>query len=77
MGIFSKIFGNYSEKEVKRVRPIVKKVLDLEDEYSKLSDAQRRAKTHEFKERLKKGETNTNSTLPVFQHPLQGYFPGF
>ncbi|MGN0443157.1 MAG: preprotein translocase subunit SecA [Acutalibacteraceae bacterium] len=57
MGLFSKIFGNYSEKEVKRVRPIVKKVLDLEDEYSKLTDAQLRAKTDEFKERLKKGET--------------------
>ena len=57
MGLFSKIFGNYSEKEVKRVRPIVKKVLDLEEEYAALSDAQLRAKTDEFKERLNKGET--------------------
>lgn len=57
MGLFKKIFGDYSEKEVKRVRPIVKKVLELEDEYASLTDAQLRAKTDEFKERLQKGET--------------------
>ena len=57
MGLFQKIFGNYSEKEVKRIRPIVDKVLALEEEYSALSDSALRAKTDEFKERLKNGET--------------------
>jgi preprotein translocase subunit SecA len=57
MSIFKKIFGDYSAKELKRIMPLQKAVLDLEDEYSKLSDSQLRAKTDEFKERLKNGET--------------------
>ncbi len=57
MGFFSKLFGNYSEKEIKRIQPTVSKVLDLEDEYAKLSDEALQAKTAEFKERLASGET--------------------
>ncbi|MBQ2917592.1 MAG: preprotein translocase subunit SecA [Clostridia bacterium] len=57
MGIFSKIFGSYSEKEVKRVMPIVEKINGLEESISKLSDEQLKNKTIEFKERLSKGET--------------------
>ncbi|MBQ3146029.1 MAG: preprotein translocase subunit SecA [Clostridia bacterium] len=57
MGLFSKIFGSYSEKEVKRVMPIVEKINGLEENISKLSDEQLRNKTNEFKQRLKKGET--------------------
>lgn len=57
MGFFSKIFGTYSEKEVKRIMPIVNKINSLEDEISKLSDIQLREKTDEFKNRLKNGET--------------------
>ena len=57
MGIFSKIFGSYSEKEVKRVMPIVEKINGLEEEISKLSDEELKNKTIEFKERLSKGET--------------------
>ena len=57
MGLFSKIFGSYSEKEVKRVMPIVEKINSLEEEISKLSDSNLKGKTAEFKERLKKGET--------------------
>ncbi len=57
MGLFTKIFGNYSEKETKRIAPLRDRVLELEDEYSKLSDAELQAKTPEFKERLAKGET--------------------
>ncbi len=57
MGLFKKIFGDYSSKEVKRVRPIADKVMALEEEYSKLTDEQLQAKTAEFKERLAKGET--------------------
>ncbi|MBR3438791.1 MAG: preprotein translocase subunit SecA, partial [Clostridia bacterium] len=57
MGLFTKIFGNYSEKETKRIAPLRDRVLELEDEYSKLSDAELQAKTPEFKDRLAKGET--------------------
>ncbi len=57
MSIFTKIFGDYSSKEVKRVKPIQEKVLSYEEEYSKLTDEQLKAKTPEFKERLKNGET--------------------
>ena len=57
MGLFDKIFGTYSERELKRVRPIADKVLALDPEMQKLSDAELKAKTAEFKERLKNGET--------------------
>ena len=45
MGLFDKIFGNYSEKEVKRIRPIVDKINGLEEEISKLTDKELTAKT--------------------------------
>lgn len=57
MGFLTKIFGDYSTKEVKRVRPLCNKVLALEDEFAKLTDEQLQAKTPEFKERLANGET--------------------
>ena len=57
MGLFSKIFGTYSEKEVKRVMPIVAKINGLEPEISKLSDEELTGKTQEFKKRLNEGET--------------------
>ena len=57
MGLFSKIFGTYSEKEVKRVIPIVDKINGLEPEISKLSDEELTGKTQEFKKRLNEGET--------------------
>ncbi len=57
MGLLKKIFGDYSQKEVKRIRPLCNKVLDLEEEYSKLTDEQLQAKTPEFRERLANGET--------------------
>ena len=49
MGIFNKIFKSYSEKEVKRVMPLVEKINGLEDEISKLTDEQLKNKTNEFK----------------------------
>ena len=52
MNIFSKVFGTYSEREVKRVMPIVEKINSLEEEISKLSDTELQAKTNEFKSRL-------------------------
>ena len=57
MGLFKKIFGDYSTREVKRVMPIADKVLGLEEEYKKLTDDELRNKTDEFKERLANGET--------------------
>ncbi len=57
MGLLTAIFGNYSEKEIKRIRPILNKVLSYEDDYKKLSDDELRAKTQEFKERLELTET--------------------
>jgi len=57
MSVFSKIFGDYSTKELKRIMPLQKAVLDLEDEYASFTDEQLRAKTDEFKKRLGEGET--------------------
>ncbi|MCR4593913.1 MAG: preprotein translocase subunit SecA [Clostridiales bacterium] len=57
MSIFTKIFGDYSSREIKRIIPLQKAVLDLEEEYKLLSDEELQAKTPEFKERLKKGES--------------------
>ncbi len=57
MGLFSKIFGSYSEKEVKRVMPIVDKINSFEPEISKLSDENLKGKTQEFKKRLTEGQT--------------------
>ena len=51
MSIFSKIFKSYSEKEVKRIMPIVEKINSLEESIVKLSDSELRAKTEEFKEK--------------------------
>ncbi len=57
MNIFDKIFGTYSDRELKRIKPIADKVMALEDSMAKLSDKELKAKTPEFKERLAKGET--------------------
>ena len=57
MGLFSKIFGTRSEREVKALNPIVDKIEALSDQYKALSDHELRAKTDEFRERLSKGET--------------------
>ncbi len=56
MGIFNKIFGSYSEKEVKRVMPIVEKINSLESEMEALTDEELRNKTADFKVRLQDGE---------------------
>lgn len=57
MALFKKIFGDYSSREVKRIIPIQKKVLALEEEFKALTDTELQAKTPEFKERLQNGET--------------------
>ena len=57
MGLFDALFGNYSQKEIKRILPLQQKVLELEEEYKSLTDEQLRGKTAEFKSRLSSGET--------------------
>ena len=57
MSLIRAIFGDYSAKEIKRILPLQQKVLSLEEEYKALTDEELRAKTDEFKERLKAGET--------------------
>ena len=57
MGLMDKIFGTYSERELKRIYPIRDKVLALDEQYSKMSDQELKAMTPKFKERLANGET--------------------
>ena len=57
MSIATKMFGTHSERELKRIYPLVDKVESYDSEYSTLSDEQLKNKTKEFKERLEKGET--------------------
>ena len=56
MGIISKLFGTRSEREIKKIQPLVDKILSLEAEYGALSEEALKAKTAEFKERLNAGE---------------------
>ena len=62
MGLFN-FFGNYSKKELKKIDPIIKKINDLEPDFQKLSDAELRGKTEEFKKRFADGES-LDSMLP-------------
>ena len=57
MGLFTKLFGTRSEREVKKLAPQVEAVMALEEPYKKLTDQELRAKTQEFKDRYASGET--------------------
>jgi len=57
LGFLEKIFGSSSEREIRRLEPIVKKVMDLDQSMQALSDEELRGKTDEFKKRLSEGET--------------------
>ncbi len=57
MGLFSKLFGTYSDRELKQLNPIADKIEALDGQFSKLTDEQLTAKTDEFKQRLSQGET--------------------
>ena len=57
MGLLTKIFGTRSDREIKRIQPIVNKILSLEGEYKALSEEALKGKTQEFKNRLAAGET--------------------
>ncbi len=57
MGLFTKIFGTYSQRELKSIWPVVHRIEAMEDDYKALTDQQLQHKTVEFKERLSAGET--------------------
>lgn len=57
MGLIEKIFGTNSERSLKKIRPIVDKIIELDEKYSNMSDKELQLKTSEFKQRLKDGET--------------------
>ena len=63
MGLLDKIFGSYSERELKKIYPIADAIERLDKTYAALSDEELQAKTGEFRERLQKGET-TDDILP-------------
>ena len=62
-GLLEKIFGTYSQRELKKIQPTVDKILSYEEEYKALSDSELKGKTEIFKERLANGET-LNDILP-------------
>ena len=57
MGLLTKIFGTRSDRELKKIQPLVNKVLALEEPYSRLTEEELRGKTAQFKQRLSEGET--------------------
>ncbi len=57
MGLFTKLFGTASQRELKKIQPIVDKILSLEEEYKALSEEELKGKTAEFKQRYAEGET--------------------
>ena len=57
MGLFTKLFGTRSEREIKKIQPTVDKILAMEEEYKNLSEEALKAKTQEFRNRLEQGET--------------------
>ena len=64
MGLLEKIFGNYSDKEIKKIIPIVDKIESLESEVSKLSDEELRNKTQEFQKRVQERGDSLDKILP-------------
>lgn len=72
MGLLDKVFGTYSDREVKRIMPLVDKINALEPEYQKLSDDELKHKTIEFKERLSNGETMDDILPEAFATVREG-----
>ena len=66
MGIMTKILGTHSERELKRVWPLVDKIDALDEQMQKLSDEALRAKTDEFKKRLSEGQTLDDLLVEAF-----------
>ena len=63
MSVLTNIFGTHSERELKRIYPLVDKIEALRPEMQKLTDEELRGKTVEFKERLEKGETEKETAI--------------
>lgn len=66
MSIFEKVFGTHSEKEIKRIAPLVNKIEALDESMQALSDDELKAKTAEFKKRLEEGETLDDLLVDAF-----------
>ena len=66
MGLITKLFGTRSEKEIKKIQPLVDKILALEPEYSALSEEELRGKTALFRQRLSQGETLDDLLVEAF-----------
>ena len=66
LGLLEKILGSYSDRELKRIRPTVRKIMELDDEMSKLSDEELKNKTPEFKKRIEEGETLDDLLVEAF-----------
>lgn len=66
MGLFSKIMGTHSQRELKRIYPLVDKIEALAPAVEKLSDEELRSKTAVFKERLERGETLDDLLVEAF-----------
>ena len=73
MGFFSKMFGSYSDRELKSIYPIVDKIEAMADEYKAMSDAELQAKTPEFKTRLQSGETLDDILPEAFAAVREAY----
>ena len=71
MSFAEKIFGTFSDRELKKINPLTKKVLALEPQYQAMSDADLQAQTPALKERLAKGET-LEDTIRSFKAILSG-----
>ena len=56
MGLLQKLFGNYSVKEIKRIRPLQEQVLSLEEKYAAMSDDELKGMTEKLKAQLKEGK---------------------
>ncbi|WP_032122656.1 preprotein translocase subunit SecA [Clostridium amazonitimonense] len=66
MDIIDKIFGNYSERQVKKIIPIAEKIMSLDEEYGKLTDEELKNKTIEFKEKISQGKTLDDILIDAF-----------
>jgi len=66
LNILNKVLGSHSEKEIKKIKPTVLKIIKLEEAYGKLSNEELKHKTVQFKERLKNGETLDNLLIEAF-----------
>lgn len=63
MGLMDKVFGSYSDREVKRIKPLMQQVLDLEPVYKVMTESELKNQTNIFRQRLADGET-TDDILP-------------